>query len=198
MNYKRTAVATDGAFRAHSDDGNMYIEGYFAVFNSRYQLWDDAFETIDPGAFDGETEGDVRALSNHNTGIVLGRTTAGTLVLRVDEKGLRGRITVNQEDQEAMNLYARVKRGDVTQCSFGFDILEQDVKYQDGAPTEWHIRKVKLYEVSVVTFPAYEDTSVEARRADYNTMRKMQREEWRKGMRKRLKGEKDGIKNSDA
>lgn len=198
MTYKRTAVATDSEFQTRSDDGNLYIEGYFAVFNSRYQLWDDAFETIDPGAFDGETEGDVRALSNHNTGIVLGRTTAGTLTLRADKKGLWGRITVNQEDQEAMNLYARVKRGDVTQCSFGFDILEQDVEYRDGAPTEWHIRKVKLYEVSVVTFPAYEDTSVEARRADFDTIRKRQREEWRGKMRKRLKGEKDGIKDSDA
>lgn len=189
MTGKRTAISTEHGFQTREADGNLYIEGYFAVFNSKYWLWDDAYETIEPGAFDGETDGDVRALINHDTGLVLGRTTAGTLELKVDDKGLWGRIHVNPNDQDAMNCYERVKRGDVNQCSFGFDITDQDVEYTDGMPTVWKIRKVKLYEVSVVTFPAYEDTSVEARKADAANIRKKQTEAWREKMKQRLKGE---------
>lgn len=186
---KRTAITKSGGFQTRAEDGELYIEGYFAVFNSKYWLWDEAYETIEPGAFDGQTTEDVRALVNHDTTLVLGRTTAGTLELRQGEKGLWGRIKINQADQDAMNLYERVKRGDVSQCSFGFDITEQDVEYSDSEPTVWRIRKVKLYEVSVVTFPAYEDTSVEARRAELADARKRKNELWRAKTLSRLKGE---------
>lgn len=187
MNYKRTAMARDAEFNTRAEDGKLYIEGYFAVYNSRYDLWDDAYETIAPGAFDGETEGDIRALTNHDTTLVLGRTTANTLVLRTDEKGLWGSIIINENDQDAVNLYERVKRGDVSQCSFGFDILEQDVLHQEGEPTVWTIRKVKLYEVSVVTFPAYTDTSVEARRKDFADIQKRENKEWKAKSREKIR-----------
>lgn len=192
MMYKRTAMARGGDFCTRAEDGNLYIEGYFAVFGSRYELWDGAYETIEPGAFDGQTNGDVRALVNHDTTLVLGRTTAGTLSLRVDERGLWGSVTINQQDQDAMNLYERVKRGDVNQCSFGFNIIDQDVEYNDGVATVWRIKAVKLYEVSVVTFPAYEDTSVEARRKDFEQAKKRKKEEWQARMKSRLKGENNG------
>ena len=84
---RRTAVARDGKFQTRAEDGNLYIEGYFAVYNSRYNLWDDAYETIAPGAFEGETRKDVRALCNHDSTLVLGRTTAGTLTLRTERAG---------------------------------------------------------------------------------------------------------------
>lgn len=184
---QRTVISRDGNFLTRAEDGNLYIEGYFAVYNSRYDLWDGAYETIAPGAFDGETDGDVRALANHDSTLVLGRTTAGTLTLRTDERGLWGSIVVNQQDQDAMNLYERVRRGDVSQCSFGFDILEQDVQYQDGEPTVWTIRKVKLYEVSVVTFPAYTDTSVTVRRHDYEEIQSKRTEAWRHQALEKLK-----------
>lgn len=184
---QRTVIARDGNFLTRAEDGNLYIEGYFAVYNSRYDLWDGAYETIAPGAFDGETDGDVRALANHDSTLVLGRTTAGTLTLRTDERGLWGSIVVNQQDQDAMNLYERVRRGDVSQCSFGFDILDQDVQYQDGEPTVWTIRKVKLYEVSVVTFPAYTDTSVTVRRHDYEEIQRKHTEAWRHQALEKLK-----------
>ena len=187
MQCKRTAVARDAGFTTRAEDGNLYIEGYFAVYNSRYELWDGAYETIAPGAFDGETGGDVRALTNHDTTLVLGRTTAGTLSLRTDDRGLWGSVVVNQNDQDAMNLYERVKRGDVSQCSFGFDILDQDVQYTDGEPTVWTIRKVKLYEVSVVTFPAYTDTSVEARKKDLSDLQKRKSAEWKRKSVEKLK-----------
>ena len=144
------------------------------------------------GAFDLSADTDVRALVNHDTTLVLGRTTANTLTLRQDERGLWGSILINQHDQDAMNLYERVKRGDVTQCSFGFDILQQDVEYKEGEPTIWKIQRIKLYEVTVATFPAYEDTSVEARKKDYATMKERAASEWRGRMLEQLKGVKHG------
>ena len=89
------------------------IEGYFAVFGDVYELWPGASETIQRGAFSGVVGGDVRALINHDTTLVLGRTRAGTLTLYEDERGLFGRIRINPDDSDAMSLYARVKRGDV-------------------------------------------------------------------------------------
>ena len=183
---RRTAVARDGKFQTRAEDGNLYIEGYFAVYNSRYNLWGGAYETIAPGAFDGETRKDVRALCNHDSTLVLGRTTAGTLTLRTDEVGLWGSIIINQADQDAMNLYERVKRGDVTQCSFGFEIVDQDVEYQDGEPTAWIIKRVRLYEVSVVTFPAYEDTGVSVRRREFAELARRKTEAWKAKARARL------------
>ena len=192
MYCERKATVRAGDFVTRDQDGNLYIEGYFAVFGGQYWLWDEAYETIDRGAFEGQTTQDVRALVNHDSTLVLGRTIAGTLELREDERGLWGSIKINQADQDAVNLYERVKRGDVSQCSFGFDITEQDVEYNDSEPTVWRIRKVKLYEVSVVTFPAYEDTGVEARKAELADVRKKKNELWRANILGRLKGEKHG------
>lgn len=97
-------------YSTREEGGELYIEGYFAVFNSPYEFWPGASEVILPGAFDESVSGDVRALVNHNTDLVLGRTRAGTLTLKQDARGLWGRITINQEDRAAMDLYARVKR----------------------------------------------------------------------------------------
>lgn len=179
----------DADFQTREADGKRYIDGYFAVFNSQYWLWDDAYETIDQGAFDLSRDKDVRALTNHDTTLVLGRTTAGTLTLRVDERGLFGSIEINEADQDAVNQYERVKRGDVTQCSFGFEILSQDIERTEGMPTVFHLREVKLYEVSVCTFPAYEETSVKARKAELEEIDRRKAEAWRAEMLKKLKGE---------
>ena len=180
MTYERTALVRDGKFTTRAEDGNLYIEGYFAVFGSEYRMWENAIETIDEDAFNETVDGDVRALVNHDSTLVLGRTTAGTLTLRVDRTGLWGSILINQSDQDAMNLYERVKRGDVSQCSFGFDILDQSTEVMENGTTVWKLKKVELYEVSVVTFPAYEDTSVIARKKDYEELQKRKKELWQK------------------
>ena len=112
---ERKAVVADAEFQTREAEQNKYIEGYFSVFGSKYWLWDDAYETVEPGAFDLDSDRDVRALVDHNTAIVLGRTTAGTLDLKVDDRGLWGSILINEADQDAVNLYERVKRGDITQ-----------------------------------------------------------------------------------
>ena len=180
-----------GDFQTRAEDGSLYIEGYFAVFGSEYRMWENAIETIDEDAFDDTLDGDIRALVNHDSTLVLGRTTAGTLSLRVDRTGLWGSIRINQADQDAMNLYERVKRGDVNQCSFGFDIIDQSTEVMENGTTVWTLKRVKLYEVSVVTFPAYEDTAVAARKKDWNDIQARKREQWRAGMLARLKGERD-------
>lgn len=174
-------------FRAAEADGKKYIEGYFSVFNSVYELWKGATEIVSTGAFDGALSDDIRALINHETTLVLGRNKAGTLELKVDSRGLWGRIEINESDQDAMNLYARVQRGDVDQCSFGFDILDEEPVYSDDGSVQWIIKSVKLYEVSVCTFPAYEDTSVSARKKDFEQIRARQAEAWREKTKERLK-----------
>lgn len=183
----RQARSQPTQFRADESDGKKYIEGYFSVFDGVYELWPGATESIDPHAFDDALNDDTRALINHDTTLVLGRTKAGTLELRVDEKGLWGRVEINEKDQDAMNLYARVERGDVNQCSFGFDILEEDTEYRDDGTVHWTIKRVKLYEVSCVTFPAYEDTSIQARKKDYEKIRARHIEKWKSDMKERLK-----------
>ena len=149
--------------RVEGEGGDLTIEGYFAVFNRETELWPGAFEEIAPGAFDNTLSNDIRALINHETRLVLGRTKAGTLELRADNYGLWGRIKINPNDTDAMNLYERVKRGDVDQCSFGFNIVREDTEWREDGTVKWTIREVDLHEVSVVTFPAYEDTGVAAR-----------------------------------
>ena len=157
------------------------IACYFAVFNTPTELWPGCIEQIAPGAFTSSLNRDVRGLINHETRLVLGRTTVGTLILREDEIGLYGEIKINEHDSDAMNLYARVQRGDVSQCSFGFDIVAEDyVVSPDGQTCTWTIREVKLYETSVVTFPAYAATSVSARDADSAASLKSTRLERRK------------------
>ena len=155
-------ITTCTEFLTREENGRRFIEGYFAVFGGRYDLWKDCWETIDAGAFDLETDTDVRCLTNHDTTLVLGRTTSGSLTLRTDEKGLFGIVEINEEDQDAVNTFARVKRGDVTQCSFGFDIIAELREETPNGETIYHIKKVKLYEVSVCTFPAYTETEVGA------------------------------------
>lgn len=186
---QRQVRCTAQQFATREADNELYIEGYFAVFNSEYQLWEDASEVIKPGAFTDSISGDVRALINHDTSLVLGRTKAGTLSLRQDERGLWGSVRINREDGDAMNLYARVQRGDVDQCSFGFAIKRETFVDLGGGKYRWEIEEVDpLYEVSVCTFPAYEATSVSARRQDLAEIQNRRAEAWREEMNKRLGG----------
>lgn len=180
--------STQSKFETREADGEMYISGYFAVFNSEYEMWPGAVESIADTAFDGALADDIRCLIDHETRLVLGRNKAGTLTLKVDARGLWGEVKINPNDQDAVNLYERVKRGDVDQCSFGFDILDEEFEDR-GDSVKWTIKKVKLYEVSVVTFPAYEETSVSARKRQLGEIKKRSIEAWKQRTLKRLKGE---------
>lgn len=178
-------------FETREDGENLSIEGYFAVFNSNYEIAPGMSESIAPGAFSKTLSGDIRALINHDTTLVLGRTKANTLQLREDNHGLWGHIDVNPNDTDAMNLYERVKRGDVDQCSFGFDILSEETDFRDDGSVHWTIKEVELYEVSPCTFPAYEETNISARAKEREDLLKRKNEAWKDAILKMLKGEKD-------
>lgn len=191
----RTAMTE---FQTREDGDDLVIEGYFAVFNSNYDLGYGMSESIAPGAFTDTLADDIRALINHDTTLVLGRTSAHTLDVRQDEHGLWGKVKINPNDQDAMNLYARVKRGDVSQCSIGFDILDEETEYR-GEEVHWTIKAVKLWELSACTFPAYQETAIAARSADKAELEKRRAEAWKAKLRTKLHGGKeDGTEKSDA
>ena len=177
-------------FETREAEGDLTIEGYFSVFNSNYELWPGASESIAPGAFSETLGNDIRALVNHDSTLVLGRNKAGTLELREDSHGLWGKIKVNPNDGDAMNLYERVKRGDVDQCSFGFMIESEETDFRDDGSVHWTITRVNLFEVSVCTFPAYEETGVSARKADFAELKKRKLEKWKAELLSMLRKEK--------
>lgn len=184
-------------FQTREDGENLIIEGYFSVFNSNYEIAPGMTESIAPGAFTNalSEDSDVRALTNHDTTLVLGRTKARTLSLREDDKGLWGSIEINPKDRDAVNTYERVKRGDVDQCSFGFDIVSEVTEHREDGSIHWEIQDVRLYEVSVCTFPAYDQTSVAARCSAKDEINKRSVQAWRERMKERIK---NGSKNIDS
>lgn len=177
-------VHTD--FRTREDGEEHIIEGYFAVFNSIYEIAPGMTESVAPGAFSRSLSNDVRALTNHDTTLVLGRTKAHTLELREDEHGLWGRIVINPNDGDAMNLYERVKRGDVDQCSFGFEIVGEETDFRDDGSVHWTITDVNLHEVSCCTFPAYEATNISARSAERDDVKRREIEAWKEKNLRRI------------
>ena len=180
----RTAK-TDFQTRDEKEAGKV-IEGYFAVFNSETELWPGAYEEIAPDAFNNTLGNDIRALANHDTTLVLGRNKSGTLRLAVDSHGLWGEIHVNEKDSDAMNLYERVKRGDVDQCSFGFNILKEETDWREDGTVKWKIEEIDLHEVSVCTFPAYEDTGIQARHKELEQHREKRMQQWKHEQLKKI------------
>jgi hypothetical protein len=141
-------------------------EGYGAIFNSVTDL---GFfkERIVSGAFTRAVteKQDVRFLFNHNADNVLGRTKNGTLTLSQDNTGLRF-VNDMPDTTTGRDVYTLVQRGDVDQCSFGFIVRDEEVTYSDDGTCLRSINDVDLFDVSIVTYPAYESTSVEARSRD--------------------------------
>jgi len=179
-------VATD--FATREDGDALRIEGYFAVFNTNYEIAPGLSESIAQGAFSRTLQGgDIRALINHDTTLVLARTKAHTLELREDERGLWGSVLINPNDQDAMNLYSRVKRGDVDQCSFGFEIVNEETDFRDDGSVHWTIKDVDLFEVSACTFPAYEATNISAREKERDQLMARSLEAWKTKAKERIK-----------
>lgn len=186
--------------KIREENGKRYLEGYFSVFGEPYQVWDGWIETIERGAFARylASGNDVKVLWNHDSNIVLGSTGNGTASLMEDETGLFGTVEINENDSEAVSAYARVARGDVDGCSFGFDIARQEEWWDENDVYHTKITEVDpLYEVSPCTFPAYKATSISARNKDsleeakkrYSEAQKKKMDEWRVNMKARLKGE---------
>lgn len=149
---------------SESEDGAV-IEGHAAVFNSWSETLGGIFpfkEKVRKGAFN-ESIGrdDIRALFNHDPNYVLGRNRAGTLELVEDDVGLRVRITP-PDTSWAKDIVTSIRRGDISQMSIGFVVEEDKWSTEDGIDTR-ELRKVQLFDVSPVTFPAYTATDVGVR-----------------------------------
>jgi HK97 family phage prohead protease len=161
--------------RAAGDDAKPALEGYAAVFNEEYVLYEDTgmrwIETIKPGAFARvlRERQDVRCLFNHDPNKVLARTENNTLQMREDNKGLSYDAALDSRTGVAQDVRCFVDRKDVTGCSFSFQVSKQawrEEESSDGKMTTYtrEIEEIgSLYDVGPVTFPAYEGTSVGAR-----------------------------------
>lgn len=161
---ERRFVATSVSYEKREDGESGVIEGYAALYNKRADLgW--FHEEILPGAFDNVLNDDVRCLFNHDPSLILARSTngKGTLSISTDEKGLKFRYETPNISY-AKDLEESINRGDVSQCSFGFQTEEVIWIEREGEPELRQIKKFsRLYDVSPVTYPAYEDTTVAKR-----------------------------------
>lgn len=176
-------------FHTRQENDERFIEGYFIRFNEETELWDGVFEEVAPEAVDDSLKNnDIRCLFNHDTNIVLGRTGNGTLELRKDEKGLFGRVKINPNDKQALDIYARIERGDINACSFGFNIINEEIQNRDDGTVKFILRKIDLHEVSPVTFPAYPTTSIEARKKDLEQHKQRLLEARKNKLKERLRG----------
>lgn len=157
MTMERRALVAPLEVRAES----RTIAGYAAVFNSETDIGGMFREQIARGAFKPSLSGDVRALFDHDTSHVLGRTKAGTLRMTEDDHGLAVEIDL-PDTQTGRDLRESMARGDIDGMSFGFRVTKQEWDESGEIPLRT-IREVELFEVSVVTFPAYADTEVALR-----------------------------------
>lgn len=179
-------VASD--FRAADDE--LKISGYFIVFNDEAELWPGVYERVAPEALNSTLDNDIRCLFNHDTATVLGRNKSSTLKLVKDDKGLYGEVLINEKDTDAMNVYERVKRGDIDQCSFGFNIRQESYRYDEEKDSvHYTLEDIDLHEVSIVTFPAYPNTAVSARAKDVERIRQERLNRRKENLLRKIRGE---------
>ncbi|TMU85494.1 HK97 family phage prohead protease [Bacillus sp. BHET2] len=162
---KETRIVDITNLQTRDGTGNepVVISGYAAVFNSKTSIGDFFEEVIAPGAFARtiSENGDIRALFNHNWDHVLGRTKNGTLTVEEDTRGLKFEVELPNTSL-ARDLAESMRRGDINQCSFGFWATGEAWDYS-VEPAVRTLNEVELYEISVVSIPAYEDTEVSLR-----------------------------------
>jgi uncharacterized protein len=149
------------------------IEGYAAKFNARSQDLGGFVEQIDPRAFNKTVqEADVRALLNHDPNLVLGRTASGTLRLATDESGLYYEVDL-PDTSYARDLKESMRRGDISQSSFGFRTISDDWGLTEDSQTPLRtLREVALSDVSPVTYPAYLDSTSGISQRSYELLAK--------------------------
>lgn len=174
MEKRFLSVAVDGieyraAAAGESDEKPIaaMIVGYAAKFNVRSQPLGGFVEMIAPGAFDECLTGDTVALFNHDANLVLGRSTAGSLKLSVDDVGLRYECVL-AGDEVSERVAAYIADGRISQSSFGFNIAMDGDRWDrldDGVVLRTINRVERLYDVSPVTYPAYTQSEVMLRSA---------------------------------
>jgi HK97 family phage prohead protease len=162
---KREGRMVVAKLEVRTAEGGKQIVGYGAVFNVETVIGNFFRERIMPGAFAGLLRSDVRSLYNHDPNYVLGRTSSGTLTLSEDATGLLYAVTPPQSRADVVEA---LERGDVTGSSFGFRV-KRDEWTRPTTAAELPLRTIhefeELLDVGPVTFPAYDETSAEARNA---------------------------------
>jgi len=166
---ERRFLALDSLELRAADGKPPELVGYASVFNQPVTIsgwWDEWQEEVSPGAFAKTIlEADIRALFNHDAGVVLGRNKAGTLELREDDHGLH--TVIRPPDNEwGRPVLEAVKRGDITGMSIAFQAIKQEWFRPEKGSKELPkrtVKEAKLFDVSVVTYPAFPQTSVSAR-----------------------------------
>ncbi|WP_449451647.1 HK97 family phage prohead protease [Streptococcus suis] len=177
MKKRNAYMTTQFQTREEQESGDLILSGYFIKFDQETELWPGYFEVIKrEGVEKAIKDADIRALFNHDHSLVLGRTGNGTVTLGVDDVGLFGDIVINKNDPQAVGAYARVQRGDVIGCSFGFMPIEVATKERDDGSYLDTILELEIFEVSPCTFPAYPQTEIAARRKDFESQQRAYRE----------------------
>jgi len=147
------------------DTGEVRVSGYAAVFGEETNIGGMFTEVIERGAFtDAVTRDDVVFLINHD-GLPLARTRSGTLILREDEKGLYMEATLDNSDPDVRSIVPKMKRGDLDKMSFAFIPTRQSWDETSKTPKRM-IQEAQLFDVSIVTSPAYSGTDIGLRSLD--------------------------------
>lgn len=168
MNKKIFGFSPAFELRTSSDGNKLALEGRAIVFNQPTVIWEyDGIqykEIIDSGALDRADLSDVVLRYNHEQGFtVLARTRNKSLALEMKVDGLYFRAELQPEIQAHRDLFAAVKAGLIDKMSFGFRVAEDGDEYDRATHTR-RIKSIKrIYDLSLVDFPAYEETFVEAR-----------------------------------
>lgn len=174
------------AAEIRADGDEIKVEGYAAVFNQRTDIGGYFTEVIAPGAFDDAIgRDDVVFLVNHD-GLPLARTRSGTLVLSQDDHGLRMATTLDAADPDVQSIVPKMKRGDLDKMSFAFwsEVEEWD---ESGDVPVRTIRKARLHDVSIVTTPAYDGTSIGLRSLEAHRLETKRKNFSAASLRHRLK-----------
>ena len=179
-----------------NDDGKNVVVGYGAVFNSESNDLGGFVEYIAPGAFDGRLEDDVRFLINHD-GLPLARTTNNTLRLSVDENGLKYEADM-PDTTLANDLMTLLKNGTISQSSFAFTVEDDSWRNEDGKNIRTINKVSRLYDVSSVTYPAYNEAGSFALRSLENWQKEQEENKLNDNLEKELKEvqkEEEDLKN---
>ena len=178
----RTFNVQDLELRQEGDDN--VVVGYGSVFNTLSNELGGFREIIAEGAFDGRLEDDVRFLINHD-GLPLARTTNGTLRLSTDERGLKYEAKVANTSL-GRDLIELMRNGTINQSSFAFVVEDDSWEVRDGVNVRTINKVSRLYDVSAVTYPAYEEASVALR-----SMEEWKQHEEEKVLKENLEKEKE-------
>lgn len=199
---KRTLRGTQ--LRAESQGDEMALVGYAASFNCPSADLGGFREIIAPGAFTRSlaAKNDVRCTFNHDPSKILGRTKSGTLTLEEDSYGLKFRCELDGTSATARDVYGMIKRGDISDCSFAFTVEQADQDWADVADERGKLilqrtlRNLDLFDVSAVTYPAYQTgTAVSARSFDYEA--KITDAEWKDAFRRKLYAVDDAFADAE-